>query len=201
VSIEIAQPIECGVASFMKPDNRRSGDLEVVSFFCGGALLAVIDGIGHGEGAFVAAQSAKRAIEANVREPVEALVRRCHTALRSTRGAVMSLAAIDVERRLLRWLGVGNVQGIVCRSGTVAAPEELLLRSGVVGAQLPPLHSAAIPIRRGDTLIFTTDGIRSSFGDRLIASATPRSLAQNILANHRQGGDDALVLVARMTFA
>jgi hypothetical protein len=90
---------------------------------------------------------------------------------------------------------------MVCRSGAFPAHDELLLRSGVVGVQLPSLHSAAIPIRRGDTLIFTTDGIRSNFGDGLVASAAPSSLAQNILANHLQGGDDALVLVARMAFA
>jgi hypothetical protein len=112
----------------------------------------------------------------------------------------MSLAAIDLERGLLNWLGVGNVQCILCRADGAAVPsrEELLLRSGVVGAQLPALRSSAIPIRRHDVLIFTTDGIRSNFADRLVASAAPHSLAQNILASHLQGSDDALVLVARI---
>jgi negative regulator of sigma-B (phosphoserine phosphatase) len=197
---EFAQPIEYGVATFVKPGNNRSGDVEVVSFYDGGALLAVIDGLGHGDEAFIAAQCAKTTIEAHPREPVEALVQRCHAALRPTRGAVMSLAAIDLARGTMRWLGVGNVQGIVRRSDSSARParEELLLRSGVVGAQLPTLRSAAIPIRRRDTLIFTTDGIRSNFADGLLASATPHSLAQNILANHLQGSDDALALVARI---
>jgi negative regulator of sigma-B (phosphoserine phosphatase) len=195
------QPIECGVASFVKPGNSRSGDLQAVRLYEGGALLAVIDGLGHGDEAFIAAQSAKTTIEAHAREPVEALMQHCHTALRATRGAVMSLAAIDLERGVLRWLGVGNVQGVMCRADAAAVParEELLLRSGVVGAQLPTLRSAAIPIRRHDTLIFTTDGIRSNFADGLMASATPHSLARNILANHLQGSDDALVLVARIT--
>lgn len=192
--------MEYGVASFVTPGSSRSGDQEVVRYYAGGALLAVIDGLGHGEEALVAAQIAKRVIEAHATESVEALVRRCHEALRSNRGAVMSLAAIDFERGLLRWLGVGNVQAILCRSDPSAVPvrEELLLRSGVVGAQLPTLYSAVIPIRPRDTLIFTTDGIRSNFADGLIASAPPRSLAENILANHLQGNDDALVLVVRM---
>jgi hypothetical protein len=196
----IPQPIEYGVASFVKPGNDRSGDVEVVSFYDGGVLLAVIDGLGHGDEAFIAAQCAKTTLETHPREPVEALMQRCHAALRPTRGAVMSLAAIDSASGMLRWLGVGNVQGIVRRSDASAHParEELLLRSGIVGAQLPTLRSAAIPIRRRDTLIFTTDGIRSNFADGFIASATPHSLAQSILANHLQGSDDALVLVARI---
>ena len=197
---EARPPIEYAVASFVKPGNSRSGDLAVVRFYDGGALLSVIDGIGHGEEAFVAAQCAKTAIDEQPQEAVEALMTRCHEALRATRGAVMSLAAIDLQFGLLRWLGVGNVQGIVCRSDAAALPcrEELLLRSGVVGAQLPTLRSAVIPIRRHDTLIFTTDGIRSHFADGLAASATPHSLAHKILSNHLQGSDDALVLVARI---
>jgi hypothetical protein len=200
MSTENPQPIECGVATFVMPGQSRSGDLGVVKIFEGGALLAVIDGLGHGEEAFSAAELAKTAIEANSRESVESLVRLCHTALRRTRGAVMSLAAIDLENGLLHWLGVGNVQALLCRFDGTAMPvrEELLLRSGIVGAQLPRLCPAAVPIRRHDTLIFTTDGIRSSFGDGLIASETPRLLAQNILANFLQGSDDALVLVARI---
>ncbi|MGH9206862.1 MAG: SpoIIE family protein phosphatase [Acidimicrobiales bacterium] len=200
VSVAILQPIEYGAATFVTPGSSRSGDLEVVRLCEGGALLAVVDGLGHGEEAFVAAQTAKSVIEAHATESPEALVRRCHEALRSNRGVVMSLAAIDLERGLLRWLGVGNVQAILCRSdaSTVPVREELLLRPGVVGAQLPTLHSAVIPIRPRDTLIFTTDGIRSNFGDGLIASATPRSLAENILTNHLQGNDDALVLVVRI---
>ena len=197
---EVAPRIEYGVASFVKPGNSNSGDLAVVQFYDGGALLSVIDGVGHGDEAFIAAQCAKTTIDAHPREPVEVLMQRCHAALRPTRGAVMSLAAIDLQRGLLLWLGVGNVQGIVCRSNSNAAParEELLLRSGVVGAQLPALRSAAIPICRGDTLIFTTDGIRSNFANGLTASAPPHLLAQNILAQHLQGSDDALVLVARI---
>ncbi|HEY2676350.1 MAG TPA: SpoIIE family protein phosphatase [Steroidobacteraceae bacterium] len=200
MSTENPQPIECSVATFVMPGQSRSGDLGVVKMFEGGALLAVIDGLGHGEEAFGAAALAKAAIEAHSQETVESLVQRCHTVLRRTRGAVMSLAAIDLEGGLLRWVGVGNVQALLCRFDAAAMParEELLLRSGIVGAQLPRLCSATVPIRRRDTLIFTTDGIRSSFGDRLVASETPRLLAQNILNNYLQGSDDALVLVARI---
>jgi negative regulator of sigma-B (phosphoserine phosphatase) len=197
---EVRSPVEYAVASFVKPGNSSSGDLAVVRFYEGGALLSVIDGVGSGDEAFVAAQRAGTTIDEHPHEAVEALVTRCHEALRATRGAVMSLAAIDLQRGLLRWLGVGNVQGIVYRADAAALPrrEELLLRSGVVGAKLPTLRSAAIPIRRHDTLILTSDGIRSNFADGLAASATPHSLAQKILTNHLQGNDDAMVLVARI---
>jgi phosphoserine phosphatase RsbX len=193
--------LRCGIATFVTPGNDTSGDLEVVRSYEGGALVAVMDGIGHGDSAAFAAQVAREVLEAHLQESVSALMRRCHDALRLTRGVVMSLAAIDFERRLLSWLGVGNVRAILFRSEVTAVPrhQELLLRSGVVGAQLPLLRSAAIPIYRHDMLIFATDGIRADFADKLVIPADPRELAGSILAKSCQGGDDALVLVAQLT--
>jgi phosphoserine phosphatase RsbX len=193
--------LRCGIATFVTPGNLSSGDLEVVRPYAGGALVAVMDGIGHGDSAAFAAQVAREVLEAHWRESVSALMRRCHEALRLTRGVVMSLAAIDFERRMLSWLGVGNVRAILFRSEVSAMPQhqELLLRSGVVGAQLPVLHSAVIPIHRHDMLIFATDGIRADFADQLAITADPSELAASILARSCQGGDDALVLVAQLT--
>lgn len=50
---------------------------------------------------------------------------------------------------------------------------------------------------RGDTLIFATDGIRSTFTEEMIAGGSPQRTADLIFAHYRKGTDDALVLVAR----
>ena len=75
--------------------------------------------------------------------------------------------------------------------------ESLTLRSGVVGTRLPLLHAAIVPVKRGDTLIFATDGVRSEFAQRLALGAGPQQIADTILAQYAKGTDDALVLVAR----
>lgn len=82
-----------------------------------------------------------------------------------------------------------------CRS--VPAREYLLLRGGVVGYQLPPLHASTIPVARGDTLILATDGIRSGFAEGLDLGEPPQRIADHILAQHGKSTDDALVLVGR----
>jgi negative regulator of sigma-B (phosphoserine phosphatase) len=194
-------PLECGVASSKMRGHQQSGDLEVVQLFDGGALIAVIDGIGHGDDAASAAQLARQILLASPQQPVTALVQRCHLQLRLSRGVVMSLASIDLRRGSMSWLGVGNVQGILLRADRSSQPgrEELLLRSGVVGAQLPLLQAADVPVKRHDTLIFATDGIRSGFADRLAAAPSPQSRAVDILAHHCLGIDDALVLVAQIS--
>jgi len=54
-----------------------------------------------------------------------------------------------------------------------------------------------LPISRGDTLVFVTDGIYSDFVLNLSALEAPQKSADRILAEHRRGNDDALVLVTR----
>jgi hypothetical protein len=179
-------------------DGADSGDACVVAPFPGGALVAVIDGLGHGPEARDATREAVRILEACAGEPLGALVERCHEALRKTRGAVMSLASFDARAASLTWLGVGNVEGFLLRAAPGGRPREsLTLRGGVVGYQLPPLRPAALSVARGDTLVMATDGIRSAFVADLAPSPRPQELADAILARHARGTDDALVLVAR----
>jgi len=191
--------LRIGKAHFLPPGHARSGDLEVVEVQRHGGVVAVVDGLGHGDSAARAAETAAQTIRAHVGEPLMALVQRCHVELRHTRGVVMSIALIDLENTLLSWLGVGNVRAVLCRPDSAVGPrrQELLLRSGVVGAQLPPLRLAVTPLVRGDTLIFATDGIHAGFADAVNLGDKPQPIADRILNQHFKGNDDALVLVAR----
>lgn len=191
--------VEYGIAKFTLPGEGESGDGYVVCCTQNGALIAAIDGIGHGEEAANAAKTATSILMNGVNEPIISLVEQCHETLRSTRGVVMSLASLDLQHGMMTWLGVGNVQGVLMRASAKKGrvQEMLLLRAGVVGSQLPPLQAAVVPIARADILFFATDGIRGSFVESLSARENPQRAANRILGNYRTGSDDALVLVVR----
>lgn len=174
------------------------GDVHVVAERPDATLVAVIDGLGHGLEAAVAARTAARVLETFAGEPLEALVGRCHEALRRTRGAVMSLASVAARGGGVTWGGVGNVEGALLRGdGAGGGRETLPLRGGIVGYQHPSLRVATLPLRPGDTLVLATDGIRDEFAEALPRDAPPQALADAILARYARGSDDALVLVAR----
>jgi len=78
-----------------------------------------------------------------------------------------------------------------------ARTESLLVRGGVVGVHLPPLADEVVSIRRGDTLILATDGVRSGFLDGTLPYLPPQELADHVLARWGTPTDDALVLVVR----
>lgn len=189
-----------------------SGDQYLVRFFPRGALVAVVDGLGHGENAALAAQAAVATLAEAAQQPVADLMNLCHAALRRTRGAVVSLAAFTAplppaadSAWTMTWWGVGNVKGVLLRADPQAeAPREwLVARGGVVGYNLPTPRPVTLSVAAGDTLIFVTDGIHSHFAEGLAPPALQagaeqvQALADRIMAQSRRGTDDALVLVAQ----
>lgn len=189
-----------GVAEMPLPAEPESGDLFVVETRSDGVLIAVIDGVGHGSDAAAAAKAAAAVLRAHVSDSPVSLVLRCHDALKRSRGVTMTVALLDSCDRTLTWLGVGNVEGVlVHEDGTEReSPERALLRGGVVGYRLPPrLRAEVVTLKPLDTLIVATDGIRPDFADGIALNGDPEGIAAGIMARHRSGVDDALVMVAR----
>jgi serine/threonine protein phosphatase PrpC len=177
-----------------------SGDEHVVVFAADGLLLAVVDGLGHGG---EATEAARRAIEVLTRragDSVIALVQQCHAALRQTRGAAMTVVAVNTRSCTATALGVGNVEAMVVHAAPGAQPprHSVLLRNGVVGYQLPALQISEYPIAPGDLVVLATDGIREDFGERVQTAEPLPRMVERILAQNFRGTDDALVLACRI---
>jgi len=195
--------IDWAVAAHALPGEERSGDTHVVKAWGNKFLLAVIDGLGHGEHAANAAQIAADTLisHASDSEDVVSLMNQCHKSLVKTRGAVLSLALFDTVNDTITWLGVGNVDGLLLRADRHIKPssESLLQRGGVVGYQMPSLRPSTTHIRRGDILILSTDGIRGGFEKEVNPEEAPQQIADMIIMNYNRKTDDALVMVARYT--
>jgi|SRR5579859_5403213 len=176
-----------------------SGDLYLVKPCDHRILVAVIDGVGHGNEAAAAARAAAEILGHYTREPTISLIKRCHQALAQTRGVVLTVAKLNPVENTVTWLGVGNVEARLLRAdkGASHPRESVLLRGGLVGYQLPELAASVIPVATGDLLILATDGINAAFEDGIDFTETPGRIADNILKRHFKGNDDALVLVAR----
>lgn len=174
------------------------GDQGLVLPFRDGALVAAIDGLGHGEEANFAALKAVGILREHAQAPLLELMHKCHEGLRETRGAVVSLASFNFRQNTISWTGVGNVEGcLLPPPGENLRRETLLLHNGVVGYELPHARVATLPLVPGHTLIFASDGLRSDFSYDLDLALSPQRLADFILAKSIKGTDDALVVVAR----
>jgi len=195
--------LEFGVASSVLAGQTESGDLHLVRTVGDRVLVAVVDGLGHGQDAAAAARLAVETLDRHAGEALPQLVHRCHEALRSTRGVVMSLALFDSIHDTLTWVGLGNIDGVLVAGDHRQARSPftgLVTRGGIVGSPvvLPPVRPWLIPIQPQDVLVFATDGLRFDFGDDFsVGQGSPQESAVLLLARYGKGTDDALVLVAR----
>lgn len=196
--------IEHAIAARTMPGEDVSGDQALVKLFPMGFLAAAVDGLGHGEAAATAAGIAIATLKSHAADDPEELVKLCHRALKGTRGVAMSLASINISENIMTWLGIGNVDGQLLHvAANTPTRTSLLMRGGVVGYQLPPLHSYRRSVSTGDLLIFTTDGIHSNFvagipaGDPILHHQPMQEIADRLLTRFGKTTDDALVLVIR----
>jgi phosphoserine phosphatase RsbX len=194
-----ARVLEWGVAARARPGESEGGDLAVVTSTASGTLVAAFDGAGHGLEAARAARTGAGVVREHSTEDLFALVVRCHEALRSTRGAAVSIAFFAAGTSEMTWLGIGNVEGRVFRGdGADPRPKGALrLAAGVVGHELATVTRETVELQRGDVLIFATDGIGASFDNGLRLVGPPQEIADRTLDAHWKPTDDGLVLVVR----
>jgi anti-sigma regulatory factor (Ser/Thr protein kinase) len=162
--------------------------------------LCVVDGLGHGP---LAARAAMEAIAivrsaAAAATPME-IVARAHDALKSTRGAVMAIAAIDPVAGRLCFAGVGNIAAAIY-SGEQT--RHLLSVEGVVGYQSRTLKMEEHAWNPDCTLILASDGVSTRWNLARYPGLLNRHPVLIASVIHRDFGrdtDDATLLVAKGT--
>ncbi|NUO47131.1 MAG: SpoIIE family protein phosphatase [Streptomyces sp.] len=121
--------------------------------------LMLADGLGHGAKASEASAAAVAELQRRPDLPPADILRRLHTALRTTRGAAVGVAQLDEDTQRLSFAGVGNI-GARLRSDGAWRP--LISHPGIVGAHFPatvPRHATAW--RPDSLLILHSDGLPS----------------------------------------
>src|SRR5258706_4579589 len=131
--------LEWAIAGSTLSGEIESGDTCVVGTWPDRALVAVVDGLGHGREAAVAARCAATVLAERDDPSVIGLMRRCHAAMAATRGAAMSLAILNRADDAMIWLGVGNVEAVLVRADLESTPqrETILLPACFVRHELP----------------------------------------------------------------
>jgi hypothetical protein len=166
------------------------GDSFVIEEVDGALLAAVIDGLGHGYDSWVAADKAVEVILANVDQPVDAIVMRCHRELRVTRGAAVGVLRIE-ESGSGAFCGVGNIE-VQALSGQ--APSVFCL-AGIVGHNVRTSKVMPVHMKPGDIYCLTSDGVSTRGNLKSCLPGAPASVARRIVETWGQAHDDATAVV------
>jgi anti-sigma regulatory factor (Ser/Thr protein kinase) len=184
VCLPIASETQCGDAWAALRQSQR-------------LLLAVVDGLGHGPLAAVAAAEAIRIFQHSPERSPGQILEVAHAALRSTCGAVMGVAEIRPDQGELRWAGVGNISGEI-RMGD--ASSHLVSHNGTLGHQLRKVQEFVYPWKEGSLLLLHSDGmatIRQPDRYAGLWGRDPSLVAGVLYRDYRRSKDDFTVVAAR----
>jgi negative regulator of sigma-B (phosphoserine phosphatase) len=167
------------------------GDIFVVESSSGGALLvAVVDGLGHGEEAGLAAKAAAETIRGHLDLPVAEILRQCDRALQTTRGAAVGVLRLEENGRG-EFCGIGNVE---VQSLEGAAPG-LFCLPGIVGHNLRTVRAMPFAMRPGDVYCLHSDGVTARGNLRGCLPGAPEAVARRIVESFGRRHDDATAVV------
>lgn len=161
--------------------------------------MMVADGLGHGPLAADAAQAAIEIFEELGDDGPSGVLTATNDALRSTRGAAVAIADIDISGGKMRYAGVGNISGVVVQP---AAPiRNMISMNGTVGASHGSPREFFYDAPKGSLVILHSDGVATHWkleNHPGLASRHPALIAGVLFRNYARGRDDATVLVARI---
>lgn len=175
------------------------GDAWVVEPIRDGTLIGLVDGLGHGPDAAVAADTAISVIQRRKTSSLTDIIQAAHGALRSTRGAAVQLAIADPRSKTLRSVGVGNIS---TSSVTHGASKSIPSQPGIVGMQMPHVREVTIPWTRDSLLAMHSDGISTRWkldsypGLRL---RDPALSAAVLFRDFARARDDSTIVTFRET--
>ena len=174
------------------------GDGWAVAELDDGLVVAVVDGLGHGPKASVAADAALAACAADPGDLV-GFPGRANAAMRATRGGAVAVCRIHPDRGELHHVAIGNVNGRVVAGGEQRG---LAFHSGTLGLSATPRRAtpSSYPWPPGATLVLWTDGLGSRIDLSTmddVLTHDPAVVAATLHRDHSRDRDDATVVVVR----
>jgi hypothetical protein len=196
-SAEGRSRLQFGAVSVPLRGETRSGDTWAQHAKAPFERVMVADGLGHGILAAEAADEAASILEESQAGTLPELMNSMHNALRKTRGAAVALAEFDTTRRVIRYVGVGNISATILHAGTTRS---LVSQNGIVGHEARKIQEFQYPWPEGATLVMNSDGLTSRWDVAKypgLAHRHPSLLAGALWRDFTRGRDDATVLVVR----
>lgn len=170
------------------------GDAHLVEEVPAGLLVVMVDGLGHGTAAHVAASAVVDHVRSHRDMAPADLVTGAHAAARDTRGAVALCALIEPKTGRLRWAGVGDTTGMILPSGM-----RLLPQPGSLGVRVPVIREEEASWTPDSSLVLCTDGCRPPSPAPVPDQSGLRNWVEEALVANRKGTDDAMILAVRQS--
>ncbi len=187
-----------GAVCLPHPGEELCGDAWAEEARPGRSLVMITDGLGHGPAASDASREAVRIFQEHSNLAPAAILEKAHLALHSTRGAAIGIAELDQGNSLVRYVGVGNIAGVIL---SPEGSRNMVSHNGIVGHRIRKIQEFTYPFHKEALLVMHSDGLASRWSlDRYpgLASRHPSLIAGVLYRDYSRGRDDVTVVAARV---
>ena len=191
-------PAQIGQVSVPKAGEQVCGD--GIGIMQSGMTVAalVVDGLGHGGAAHLAAEEARRLFCEAFQPSPSGAVQKLHAGLRATRGAAVGVVTVDLAASCATFCGIGNIAGIAAAGGNL---KRFVSMNGIVGHTAGRIQEFVYPCDgAGLVIVLHSDGLSSSWDlDRYpgLAARHAGLSAAVLYRDASRGRDDSTVLVLK----
>lgn len=187
-----------GAVNIPKPGQDSCGDSWGALQSNQQVTILVADGLGHGPEANHASSEAVRVLQNYADLSPKVLLERVHLALRSTRGAAVAVARIDMDAGKLTFAGIGNISGQIY--SLTQGRRHLVSVNGTSGHEGQRLREFTYDWPSDGLLVLHSDGLVS--GTALepypgLARHDPGLIAGVLYRDCSRGNDDSTVVVVK----
>ena len=189
--------LETGTVCLPRSGETVCGDAWALGRTAERVVLIVADGLGHGPDAAAASMEAIRVFRKSLSLPPADILAEIHSALRSTRGAAVAVAALDPELKEIRYAGVGNIAGSIV-SATDA--RSMVSHNGTVGHEVRKIQEFQYDWPAGALVVMQSDGLQTHWRlDRYpgLVARDPALITGVLYRDFARGRDDVTVLAVR----
>lgn len=186
--------LQVGALNMCYPGEILSGDAWDVSLTTERVFVA--DGLGHGVAAAEAANAAKEVFRIHQADDSVSLIRRIHFALAATRGAAVAMAQIDRTERVVRFVGIGNISGVLM-DGEL---RRMVSHNGTAGHKISHIAEFTYPFSGHPLVLLHSDGLSARWDLTQYVGLSvrhPSVVAGVLFRDFRRARDDATIAVVR----
>tara|TARA_Y100001960_G_C14632449_1_gene806507 strand:+ start:173 stop:757 length:585 start_codon:yes stop_codon:yes gene_type:complete len=174
----------------------EAGDGHFIHLMDGGAIVVIIDVLGHGPNAARLARMMESKLEEIVCDDIKQIVNTLHEDLVGSLGAALTVVYFDLDSKVARGIGIGNtlIRQLGHNYRSFAA------QAGIVGELLPTLRPFEFSFEADETYLFTTDGVKENIDREELEFANSKALdylSCHFVRSFSKPYDDATAIVVR----
>ena len=174
------------------------GDDVCVRFHEDGWTVFLADGLGHGPMAAQAAHEAVRIFASQDRAELTEILTAVHEGIRHTRGAAVAVCRHLPTKDIVRYAGLGNIEGRVILGNDT---KRMVSHAGTAGLAMRRVQEFEYPFHGDSVLVMHSDGLASNWSASTMPglfSGHPTLAAAMLYRQFTRGRDDACVVVAHV---